>query len=103
MLPDSAFTVGSAMSRNKYIYAHSEGTVIIKSDLNKGGTWTGAQENIKHEWSKIFCNKHHRIRCQNDNMELIRMGAIAINEDWNGDVRITPENKTEQLEFRFTS
>lgn len=99
MLPDSAFTVGSAMSRNKYIYAHSEGTVIIKSDLNKGGTWTGAQENIKHEWSKIFCRDIN----YPGNMELIRMGAIAINEDWNGDVRITPENKTEQLEFRFTS
>ena len=99
VIPDAGFSVGSAMSRNKYIYAHSEGTVIIKSDLKKGGTWAGAEENIKHEWCKLFC----RDIDYPGNKELIRMGAIAINEDWNGDVRIKPEKQSGQLELKFES
>ena len=81
--PDSGFSTGSAMSRNKYIYAHSEAAVIIKSDSGKGGTWTGATENIKHGWTKLFC----RDKDYPGNIELIRMGAIPINESWNGDIK----------------
>ncbi|MGN1037531.1 MAG: DNA-processing protein DprA, partial [Ruminococcus sp.] len=46
--PDAGFNVGMAMMRNRYIYAQSIGTVIIHSDLNKGGTWNGANENLKN-------------------------------------------------------
>ena len=35
--------------RNRYIYAQSSGTVIIRSDKGKGGTWAGATENLKQE------------------------------------------------------
>ena len=83
MNPDSGFSVGNAMSRNKYIYAHSEAAVIIKSDSGKGGTWTGATENIKHGWTKLFC----RDKDYPGNIELIRMGAIPINEDWDGNIK----------------
>ena len=95
--PEAGFSVGSAMSRNKYIYAQSEAAVIIKSDLGNGGTWTGAAENIKHGWTKLFC----RDKDYPGNMELIRMGAIAINEDWNGDISIENEKRHGQL-FIFT-
>ena len=37
--PDAGFNAGVAMMRNRYIYAQSSGTVIVKSDYNKGGTW----------------------------------------------------------------
>ena len=36
--------VSAAMERNKFIYAHSVGTVVVRSDYNKGGTRSGAQE-----------------------------------------------------------
>ncbi len=81
--PDAGFNVGNAMSRNRYIYAHSEASVIIKSDSGKGGTWTGATENLKHKWCKLFC----RDADYPGNIELIRLGAIPINEDWNGDIK----------------
>lgn len=97
VIPDAGFSVGNAMSRNKYIYAHSEAAVIIKSDLNKGGTWAGAVENIKHGWTKLFC----RDKDYPGNVELIRQGAIPINEDWNGDINIGNQNHHGQLEIGF--
>ena len=42
--PDAGFNAGMAMARNKYIYAQSEATVVVRSDLNQGGTWSGATE-----------------------------------------------------------
>ena len=81
--PDAGFSVGNAMSRNKYIYAQSEASVIVKSDSGKGGTWAGASENLKHGWSKLFC----RDKNYPGNIELIRLGAIPINEDWSGDIK----------------
>ena len=97
VIPDAGFSVGNAMSRNKYIYAHSEAAVIIKSDLNKGGTWAGAVENIKHGWTKLFC----RDKDYPGNVELIRQGAIPINEDWNGDINSENENHHRQIEIPF--
>lgn len=38
--------VGNAMQRNKYIYALSDIGLVINSDLNKGGTWAGAVEQL---------------------------------------------------------
>ncbi len=81
--PDAGFNTGIAMMRNRYIYAQSEGTVVIKSDYNKGGTWMGALENLKHGWCAEFCwdNKHYA-----GNQELIKRKAIPIGEDWDGNV-----------------
>ena len=45
--PSAGFTPGSAMSRNKLIYALSRVTVVIASDLDSGGTWAGAAEALK--------------------------------------------------------
>lgn len=95
--PDAGFSVGSAMSRNKYIYAQSEASVIIKSDLGNGGTWTGAIENLKHKWCKLFCRDIN----YPGNVELIRQGAIPIKEDWNGDINIKNENHHGQIEIPY--
>lgn len=81
--PDAGFNTGFAMMRNRYIYAQSVGTVVVKSDYNKGGTWTGALENLKHGWCTEFCwnNKNYK-----GNKELIRRNAIPIDEGWDGNV-----------------
>ena len=81
--PDAGFNTGMAMMRNKYIYAHSEGTIVIKSEYNKGGTWAGAIENLSNGWTKEYCWSNSKY---NGNMELIRRGAIPIDDDWNGDL-----------------
>ena len=41
--PDSPFSVGKAMGRNKLIYALSEVTVAVAADKGSGGTWSGAR------------------------------------------------------------
>ena len=80
--PDAGFNVGMAMMRNRYIYAQSSGTIIIKAEKNKGGTWAGALENLKHQWCKELCWNNN----YSGNKVLIEKGAIPIDEHWNGDV-----------------
>ena len=81
--PDAGFQAGIAMMRNRYIYAQSRGTVIVRSDYNKGGTWAGAVDNLKHGWCPEFCwdQKHY-----SGNRALIQQGAHPIDVQWDGDV-----------------
>ena len=45
--PSAGFNVGNAMQRNKLIYAFSDAALIMNSDVEKGGTWAGAAEQLK--------------------------------------------------------
>lgn len=45
--PNAGFNVGNAMQRNKLIYALANAALVVSSDLNKGGTWTGATEQLE--------------------------------------------------------
>ena len=94
--PDAGFNVGFAMMRNRYIYAQSEATVIVRSDLNKGGTWTGATENLKNNWCPTLCWEHS----YPGNKALIEKGAIPIPSDWNG---IIPEKPQAVEKYEQTS
>ncbi|MDB6105104.1 MAG: protecting protein DprA [Gammaproteobacteria bacterium] len=44
--PSAGFNVGNAMQRNKLIYALADAYLVVSSDLNKGGTWAGATEQL---------------------------------------------------------
>lgn len=44
--PCAGFNVGNAMQRNKLIYALADVSLVVSSDLEKGGTWTGAAEQL---------------------------------------------------------
>lgn len=81
--PDAGFNAGIAMMRNRFIYAQSDGTVVVKADYNKGGTWNGAIDNLKHQYCPGFCWENNSYK---GNMELIKNGAIAIDENWDGNV-----------------
>ncbi|MEX0965351.1 MAG: DNA-processing protein DprA [Pseudohongiellaceae bacterium] len=52
--PEAPFQVGNAMGRNKYIYCLSDYALAVRSEEGKGGTWTGAIENLKHRWVPLF-------------------------------------------------
>ena len=52
--PDMTFKTYTAMDRNKYIYAMADFVVAVSSDLKKGGTWSGAVENLKNKWTPLF-------------------------------------------------
>lgn len=45
--PKSRFSIGNAMQRNKYIYALSDIGLVINAEVNKGGTWAGAIEQLE--------------------------------------------------------
>lgn len=44
--PGAGFNVGNAMQRNKLIYTLADASLVVSSDLNKGGTWAGATEQL---------------------------------------------------------
>jgi len=45
--PSSGFNVGHAMNRNKLIYALADAALVVNADLQKGGTWAGAVEQLE--------------------------------------------------------
>jgi predicted Rossmann fold nucleotide-binding protein DprA/Smf involved in DNA uptake len=51
--PTAPFSAGNAMGRNKLIYASADVTLIVASDVDKGGTWAGATEALKHNHGKV--------------------------------------------------
>lgn len=44
--PSAGFNVGNAMQRNKLIYALADAALVVSSDYEKGGTWSGAAEQL---------------------------------------------------------
>ncbi|MGH9971860.1 MAG: DNA-processing protein DprA [Pyrinomonadaceae bacterium] len=74
--PAAGFNVGNAMQRNKVIYALGEAGLVVSSDVNKGGTWAGAIEQLER-----FKGCPVYVLTSNDtpdgNRELQSRGAIA--------------------------
>lgn len=81
--PDAGFNVGTAMMRNKFIYAQSSGTVVIRSEYNTGGTWAGSTDCIQNNWCTVFCRDK---KSYQGNQKLIEKGAIPITDSWDGNI-----------------
>ena len=98
--PDAGFNTGVAMMRNRYIYAQSEATVVVRADYNKGGTWNGAVENLKNNWALLLCRRH---LAYPGNKALIERGAVPVGDDWNGSIEAVlaekEQERTQQLSF----
>lgn len=61
------------MNRNKYIYAMSEHTFVVKSGFgSRSGTWSGAEQAIK----KKICKVYVRNIPYEGNLKLIELGGI---------------------------
>jgi len=45
--PSAGFNVGNAMQRNKLVYALADASLVVNADLQKGGTWAGAIEQLE--------------------------------------------------------
>lgn len=64
------------MNRNKYIYAMSEHTFVVKSGFGtRSGTWSGAEQAIK----KKICKVYVRNIPYEGNLKLIELGGIPYN------------------------
>lgn len=77
--PKARFTVGTAMGRNKLIYALSEYGLVVSSDFGKGGTWEGAKEELKRKPGRpVFVRTGPNV--PKGNLELLELGAKAFPE-----------------------
>jgi predicted Rossmann fold nucleotide-binding protein DprA/Smf involved in DNA uptake len=77
--PEAGFNVGNAMSRNRYIYCLSDAAVVVSSTPNKGGTWSGALEDLKAEWVPLWVKRTESTK--SGNSELVEKGANWIPDD----------------------
>ena len=72
--PEAGFNVGNAMSRNKLIYILSKATIVVKSET-KGGTWSGAEENLKEKWVPLWVNEPKDPKSAKGNQEIVKKGG----------------------------
>ena len=74
--PDARFQVGTAMARNKLVYALADLAVVVSSDYMSGGTWAGAVENLEHRWAPLFVCTGEGV--PEGNLHLAEAGAIPV-------------------------
>ncbi len=73
--PNAHFSVEHAMGRNKLIYAMADYGLVVSADYNKGGTWTGAKEELRRENARpVFVRIEENI--PSGNTKLLELGAL---------------------------
>ncbi len=76
--PSVGFSLGNAMARNKVIYALAEKTLVVASDKDRGGTWSGAKEALKRNYGKVVVWRGPGERPGNAALE--EKGAIPVRD-----------------------
>jgi len=76
--PDNGFSIGAAMGRNKIIYGASDFSVVVSSEVKKGGTWAGAIETLTAGWCPLFVRSGKDVGPGNE--ELISRGGHAFSD-----------------------
>jgi len=74
--PGAGFSIAAAMGRNKLIYSLADYAIVVASEANKGGTWSGASETIRRAWVPVFVLEHENM--PDGNPKLIEKGGIPI-------------------------
>ena len=78
--PEAGFNVGNAMGRNKYIYALADFAVVVRSDYQEGGTWAGAEEELKRDVARpVFVRVGQNV--PKGNTELLKLGGRPLPDD----------------------
>tara|TARA_R110002050_G_scaffold56512_2_gene127046 strand:- start:38 stop:1312 length:1275 start_codon:yes stop_codon:yes gene_type:complete len=80
--PEVGFNVGNAMGRNKLIYVLSKASIVVKSET-KGGTWEGANENLKNNWAPLWVIQPIDNKTARGNFEIVKKGARFLPKDFN--------------------
>lgn len=76
--PEAGFSTGNAMARNKYIYCLADSALVIHSG-KKGGTLSGAEENLKKMWVPLWVKP--TIDKSAANADLVAKGARWLTDD----------------------
>ncbi len=72
--PVAGFNVGHAMQRNKIIYALADAALVVTSDFQKGGTWSGAIEQLERlHFVPVFVRR--AVKTGKGNAALLQRGA----------------------------
>jgi predicted Rossmann fold nucleotide-binding protein DprA/Smf involved in DNA uptake len=72
--PQARFTVGTAMGRNKLIYGLADYGLIVSAEHKKGGTWAGAEEELKRDKPiAVFVRTGDKVPA--GNKKLLELGA----------------------------
>lgn len=74
--PESRFTVGNAMSRNKLIYCASDAAIVVATSQGSGGTWAGAVEALRGHWVPVWAWAGDAARP--GNQSLVAAGALSL-------------------------
>jgi predicted Rossmann fold nucleotide-binding protein DprA/Smf involved in DNA uptake len=74
--PEAGFSVPNAMGRNKLIYTLADWAVVVASDKEKGGTWAGAIEALRHRWVPVLVLTYSGMPA--GNRALIEKGGLAL-------------------------
>ncbi len=104
--PNARFTVGGAMGRNKLVYAMADFGLVVSSDYKKGGTWTGAQEELRRKnYRPVFVRTGENVPLGNE--KLLEAGALEwpeVNQSMNlnGELQVlsqeTPRNHRQAVD-----
>jgi len=73
--PEAGFNIGHAMQRNQYIYCLSNSAMVVHCG-NKGGTLTGARENLKRNWVPLWVKPTNDRNTANE--ELVNKGGCWV-------------------------
>ena len=77
--PEARFNVGNAMTRNRYVYCLSDAAVVISSKTGKGGTWSGAIEDLEAGWIPLWVKRSPD--SGSGNSKLVARGARWLPEE----------------------
>ncbi len=75
LYPECDYDVVEAIIRNSLIYALSQTSFIIHSEVNTGSLWFSAMQNLKQRWSKILAIVDDDFY---SNARLVEAGAIPV-------------------------
>lgn len=95
--PECDYDVVEAIIRNSLIYALSQTTFIIHSEVNTGSLWFSAMQNLKQRWSKILAVVDDDFY---SNARLVEAGAIPVTIE-KIKSRATIEEMTEVSKYMF--
>jgi predicted Rossmann fold nucleotide-binding protein DprA/Smf involved in DNA uptake len=77
--PRSRWFASTAMTRNRLIHALGYYSVVISARAGEGGTWAGAIQNLKNQWSPVLVRMEDGV--PEGNLALVAQGAVPITRE----------------------
>jgi len=84
--PDSRWFAYTAMDRNKLVYGLSDAALVVSSGDEKGGTWAGAVEALRHKRVPVYVRTNEEL--PPGNRKLLQAGARPFSEKAMGDISL---------------